>query len=460
MKKLCISAALYFLLLSMILSSCTSIYVDTPTITNSPAMEVDYNDEYFSLGTAIEKNDDGARIYNNTWIYMEEQKYQKCIRTNAYGEKIYTTQTVCRFVKYNAHTGEVSSVCLDPICTHGPESGCIFIAPENTMPAIQSIIGDWLVFSFYHYISASFGFIPESYVYNLKTGEFIQLFEFDVSDSVISRSRTWCFFENKIYVTKQVLDYTDTKYVPGEKTEKTEDIDDYTPKTKTYLCEYNFDTRKFVELLEVPADYLITGVTNKKFYYIDAAGDIYSSNRDGSNMTKEKVLDFSPQEYCGTYGYAFNSEIFIYDLSTDTKKVIPKEYSYQKCYLTNEGILFSTFSDANVEYAELLDSRSKYSSTLEFAKAVNKYRYESTEQLYLMDFEGNNKELLFEADGMFVDAYYKSGKYIYARITYPDPENNYIPKETINDGRAVINIETGEITMVPILELIIPEEYK
>ena len=460
MKKKMLSLYIFIVLAAIALPSCSSIYDDTPSVTFSPAIEIDPNEEYFSLGTAVSLSNAEASIYNNSWIFYEQQQYEECIRTTAEGKKIYVKRNIQRWVKYNPYTGETSSICLDPACTHGPGSGCISIAPDNCLPSVTCIVGDWVILSHhFHIIDTELGFIRESYAYNLKNGEIVQLSEVDVSGSAIEKLGSGFPFGNKHYVTKQIFDYTNTEYVPGN---DIEDLNDYVPETITYLCVFDFDTRKFTELFEIKEDYKLCAVTSERFYFKDGdlSSEIYSTDRNGNGMRKEDAWSFSPGYYCGTYGYDFGDEYKIFDLRTDTTKIVPKEFSYQRTFLCDDGILFSTFSGADDSYAKLLDSRQEWKNYSDFVSEVNKRRYESTSQIYLMSFDGSSKKVIFEGNGMILDAYYKSGKYIYGFVSYPDPNNNYKVPRSLNGGRSVINIETGEITSIPLLELILPENCR
>lgn len=440
--------------------SCKSVYEDVPEITQKRSFEVDPNEEYFTLGEAISINDTGARIYQDTWIYAETQKYQKYYKTSPEGERKYSEKSINRFVKYNAHTGEVSSLCLNPSCTHGPESGCIMISPGGKC-TIQGIVGDWIVFSYQHFVKELKFYMPESYVYNLKTGETIDLLQYDISGATLNRTVSWCFFENKLYLTRNVLDYSGTKYKPGN----ISTIERYFPETKSYLLEYDFDKKSLTTLRELPAFYKVCVVTNKRFFLINDNKEIFSCDKNGGEIVKENVLDFSPQHYCGTFGYDFdttNSQILIYDLRTDTKSVIPMEFSYQRCYLTNEGIIFSTFSTADESFLKLENSRNEFANDNEFASAINKHRYEATPLIYLMDFDGTNSRLIYTGpQHIFLDAYNKTENFLYATVSYPDPNNNFFTSiSTENSDKHVINIKTGEMVALPYLDLIIPEEYK
>ena len=63
---------------SVFMNSCTSIYTEEPVITQDVAIEIDPSLEYFTEGNIVSKSaqSDGF-VYKNSWIYVENQKYQK-----------------------------------------------------------------------------------------------------------------------------------------------------------------------------------------------------------------------------------------------------------------------------------------------------------------------------------------------------------------------------------------------
>ena len=174
------------------------------------------------------------------------------------------------------------------------------------------------------------------------------------------------------------------------------------------------------------------------------------------------MWNFSPQDFIGTYAYycdAYNRRIDIYDLRTNTHKVIETPYNYAWYYVTDEGIVLSTFAD-DEKYAEVYASPLKKTDFLAWDTECRKTRAESTALVYLLDFDGSNPRLIFEKEKVEIQAMDYSGKYLFGYAYYYDPENSYEQVKMENDGRALINIETGEITMIPLLELILPEGYK
>lgn len=452
---------LTLLLLVSALSSCSSIYVSSPDITGDYTMEVDPNEEYFTSGAVVNRNDGKGRIYNDYWIYLETQSYQEYIKTNSDGSEKWANRSVKRWVKLNTKTGEVSSLCLIPSCTHSPGSDCPMIVTGGTA-LIQGLIDDWFVFSYWYnpgMNADSLGYIPESYIYNLQTGELIKLLEYDLSGTVISKASTWCFFEDEIYFVKNVFDYSDSGYIPGK------DMPDYfIPETRSYLCMFDINTKKISEVMEIPNEYDISAITNRRFFFIDDKKEIYSCDRNVKELTKEKVLDFSPQEFCGIYAYNFSNieggELLVYNIRTDTKSVIDTEYTYRQAIATNDGIIMTTFSDSNEGYSEITKRRSEFKNDAEMLKERSRYRYESTALVYMLSFDGKSRSLIFEKDRIILTAYLKSDKYLCGMQNGIDPDNDYEWVALPNSGRVLIDIETGEITPVPYLELVYSEGYR
>ena len=437
------------LTLLLVFISCSSIYTDTPEVTLKNAIEVNPDEEYFTPGNIYSKNHkEFSWLYNDSWIYVETREYDRYVSTLTDGTKCYVKDKVARFVKYNPNTGIVSSLCLDPNCTHSPGSSCLMLIPQECdIYNPQGMVGDWFMFT-YSFVDEDIGLRREAYVYNLKTGEGIKIFEGDKEDYFATVWKNRCVFGNKLYSTKNLLDYSNSGYDPAG----VNPMSDFKPETKSYLGVYDFEQRKETVLFEVPANYTISAVTNKRFFFKAEDGSIYSCDHNGENMTKEKNLDFSPQDFCGTYAYGFDNEaqeIKIYDLRTDTVKNIPMEYPFQNCILCNEGIMFSTCS---VSYQDYIKAK-----MIPNWNAYMQLRHDGAAWVYLMDFDGSNSEQIYENEDLGIVVYYASGDYLYAWVTDYDPSNptNY---NYMNSTRHIINRTTGEITPVPLLELVLVEE--
>lgn len=438
------------IILTFFMNSCSSIYTEEPEISQDVAIEIDPSSEYFTEGNIVSKSAqvDGF-VYKNSWIYVENQKYQRYIKTLSTGEKIYADATAQRIVKLNTLTGDVSSVCLDPVCNHSPGSDCIMLAPDNAFVALDAVVGDWLMFSYQMSNLELEGYWPTVYAYNMQTGELSEIFDYDLSGTMINKLSLRCVFGDKLYYTKKTLDYSKTEYDPSGDIPMSE----YEPDTRTAFWEYDFETKKSQELFEVPDNYKISAITNKRFFFILQQGEVYSCNRDGSNMKKEETFNFAVSSFCGNYAYYIDHQenhIKIYDVATDTSKIIPFDYSYQQCVLTTEGIMYSTFSTAGEEYAKAM-------KFFDF-KTCMKLRDEGTAWIYIMDFDGNEPRLVYENEKLWVNASCASEKYFCGNVTYYDPETPNKHYSYLDSARHLINRETGEITPVPLVELVLIEE--
>lgn len=442
----------------LLLSSCSSIYVAEPEVTLQMSMEVDPDEEHFTLGNHHSKMTNDGVIYKDSFIYVEYQAYQEPI-TLPNGVKDYKKKTAQRIVKVNINTGVVSSVCLDPACSHSVDSNCPMLISSGTV-GIQGVSGDWLVFSSFHMVAELNLMIPDTYVYNIITGELVKIFDYNINESIINTIGGLLLEDNKIYFIKNVLDYSKTDYQSAKKM----DLDNYTPETKSFLYQFDLDSKKLSEIMEVPYGYTITAKTNSRLFFFNPTqgafyGEMYSCNINGGDLTKEEVWNFTPQDFVGTYAYLCdwdNKKINIYDLRTNTQKVIETPYNYAYYYLTNEGIMLSTFADDDI-YDEYLASR-KDKEWSAWCEEGQKIRGESTGLIYLLDFDGSNQRLIYEKDKVELRGLGLAGEYVFGYAFYYDADNAYQLKNTENNSRALINIKTGEITMIPLLELIIPDE--
>ena len=63
----------------LLLSSCSSIYVADPEVTLQMSMEVDPDEEHFTLGNHHSKKTNDGVIYKDSFIYVEYQAYQEPI---------------------------------------------------------------------------------------------------------------------------------------------------------------------------------------------------------------------------------------------------------------------------------------------------------------------------------------------------------------------------------------------
>lgn len=456
----------------LIFSSCQSIYVNPePPVTDetAPLVEVDMGKEYFTTGELRrEVTAEGGCIYNDSWIYVETTHYNKLAQITSDGRPVYHNAQLFRIVKANAHTGQVSSICLDPSCTHSPGSGCISVAPDNaSLALVQNIVGDWLTFS-YSCRTEEYGIDNLSYIYNLKTGELLTVFEQELGDTIMTKWQSRCSVGNQLYGVKNVLDYTNTGYIPGENS-----ASDFKPTTKSYLCVYDFDTRQMSELFEIPANYRITEITNKRFILGNESNtEFYSIDKNGENLTRLDALDFNPMAVRGTYAYGINSidkEFYIYDLLTNTKKTIDTD-GYKLAFVALDlGIIkvmatnTEEYDKYNDNFDEKLQQYVKEQSALrpdvgqsklvqEFRKMRNDALYTMGTSIYLISNplgEGEEK-LVFSKEKALIEPVHITSDYLYCRIITDDNSNE--SEEDNGMSNYFVNINTGEVVKIPLFD--------
>ena len=467
MKKLRVIALI--LLLVLLFASCRSVYID-PEESSEDLSEI-IDGEYFTDGYLYKKGGHTCGyFYEGCWIYVEQQRTIGPRGTLVRDGKEYIRYDeveMQRIVKYNPHTGVVSSPCLDPVCNHSFESGCVMLSPfgagdRGSSFFIQALIGDWLLI-FAQELDDEYITKNASIFYNLKTGETRKLFEEDLSGQTMTRWAGGSYVDHKYYNVKQTLDYSSTDYKQGDKGES---VGNHTPQTKQIICEYDLDDGTSKELFEIPENYLLTNVSNKRFFFKDDTDVRYSCNHDGSNMKQEEIFDFSTSNKIGTYAYNFEGidGFIMFDLTTNEKKSVLVDYDeYYYCVAAQDGILFDNVTK-HTEYLErgknrkeIIDEYLKTMSTEEayyrFADEQNKILYSGVSQVYMTDFDGENMRLIYEEENAVIRSWYASGDYLFAKRSVLNDKNEV---ETAN---CVINMKTGEVTVPPLLEIVTPDWY-
>ena len=467
------------LILCTILSSCRSVYIDPEkelskdSNTGSENVPViDPEEEYFTDGSVHKAGDryDGF-FYEGCWIYVEKQRTlgPRGLLVKDGKEYIkYDEIELQRIVKYNPATGVTSSPCLDPVCNHSLESGCLMLLqplPGEREPdfSIQRIIGDWMIF-YTRQEDSEYVSRKKTTAYNLKTGESRSIFEEDLSSTLMTRWDGGCLFDGKYYNVKQILDYSKTGYKQGG---EGQNVLDYTPKTRQILCEHDFDAGKVTELFEIPDNYYLITVSSKRFFFWDDTGNMHCCNRDGSDMRKEKYLRFRPENLFGTYAFVFTESengFSYFDLKTNEKKPVDAGFHvYKRCALADDGVLFdrvSTYEESlefrkakNQFIADHMDSMSQMEAMTLYNNELNKLLYGGTAQIYMTDFDGSNMRLIYEEENAAIESIYAKNGFVFAIRTKLNEDHS------TTRMKCVIDTKTGEIIIPPLLDIVTPDWY-
>lgn len=465
MKKQ-VNFIIFVLIIMLLLSSCQSVY-EMPVVTTGPAegFEIDPDQEYYTMGYPYRGGDTAnGLLYEGCWIFIEERptigqigtKSQSGVIVPVYGET-----TVKRVVKYNPVTGTISSPCLSPSCNHSPGSDCPMLFPyiEEIKHnfSFRGIFGDWLVI-WTNISDDEFQMIYQETIYNLKTGEVRQVFNDELGSEVLVRWSNGSYYDGKYYRIKKVLDYSGTGYKPGQEGES---IRNYTPFTRQFLYEYDFDSDSNKELFEIPTGYNLGKVSNERIYFANDLEEYISFNKDGTDKRREKAMDgMGVSNLVGTYTINRKTNGYdVHDLKSGEQKEVIFDISLKgKVCVTEKGILAShqtKYDEWKNFSAKEYREKNPGASTKEVNAAAKKTLADGTAQIWLCGYMGEDPHVIFELKNAMIETIAAQGDYIFALLNRYDPETG----EEISNGRAVINIKTGEISEIPYLDIVVPDEY-
>lgn len=427
-----IALILSLFVLTSLLCSCSTVYLDVEKTETTEFIDPDLGEEYFTKGGVYRNRtahslQDGY-VHEGVWYYVEVRQYKIKTVTEEEGRKVISTSTeaVERIVKYNPITDTVTSPCLDPVCNHSVGSECIMLGPtdfKNGYIQIYDVIDDWMIII--KTVKQSFETQYSDYIaYNLKTGAFHEIYSEGLADSISTEYTGNSVWEGKMYIVKHVLDYSETGFkVGGDKP-----MSEYKPKTESYLYEYDIAANTQKQLFKIPAGANVNRITNKRFL-ISLDGEFFTCNIDGSDMQKSEVLDFVPCNKNGNYAYSLvdSKHIKVYDLKTDTVKNVTLTDLDVKGYpiFTDDGIMIST-------------------------------AFKGKAQIWKSDLEGENFEVIYEWDETVARYVGASGDYLFAAMADKLGGSATTPA-ALGSSRRCINIKTGENRIIPLLELPLPE---
>ena len=360
-------------------------------------------------------------------------------------------RTAYRLIKRNNETGELSHVCIDPVCSHEPYSNCPLTSLYGMNTAGQCV-GDWLGFARVPDIMQSNEFHSPSdrflCIYNLSTGESRTIVETGSGEQFYARP-----FKNIIYIMLPDL-------VDG--------------KTLYKLSSYNPDEDKWAELIVFDKMFMITAVSNKRIYLAELTlapiegTESFSVDHNGKNRREEPEMNMPIAFTDGgtAYGHAFRdmessrkvNAGYYYKFNVNTREYarIPESEGASAMGLWKGRLVYATCKDLELgvginpwEYAREngLDANDP-----EVSNAVNELRnrvfFGDRMYIKVCDIDGTNAETLFEYPGIFFDNGQVVGDYMTVVCSYLDPETGRQAQKTQR-----IDLNTGELEDVPVYTL-------
>ena len=471
LQLLCLSFAL-----TILLCSCSSVYVDLEKPDTTSAVDVDLEGEYFTDGRLYIQSrfyTDLGFIHEGSWYFVETQQYYTGnVTYDQNGNKrTEAGYGLCRrIVRMNAETGVISSPCLDPVCTHGPGSNCPLMEIEGLSLNFRLIADDWLIIEHRPSNDPVYGTLRQIHGYNIKTGKTIELYADSFENGTFTNHEySISVFDGKLYIVKHIMDYSATGFKPNGR----KPLSDYEPATRSFLYEYDLDNNKVTELFEIPAGAYAARMTNKRYIlYVDE--EFYTCDLDGSNLQKSDGMEYFPTHKIGTLAFCYLENGFrVYDLKTNqTTDVNIEEFKFNAMKddvtVTANGLYFNACT-SDEEYEAVSAARKEYKNQhkdmdraelnklLDEMFDLNKARYSGKAQIWRCDHDGGNMAVVIEIDNATATFIGSTDKYAYLLLKQADPNNNYELIPSINGGKCYIDLKTGEITPIPLLELTLPE---
>lgn len=367
-----------------------------------------------------------------------------------------------RVVRLSLKTGNVSSACVDPVCTHMHGSDCplnIDYTYDKGKDMFElRAVGDWL----FYIISEPYksddpninlSDIPQKIlthmIYNTVTGESRVLFphnavgESGVAPALINGKS----YGNLIFaiITEYVKDNSGNESLLYS------------------LQKHNVEKNETKTIYTSPISFGIISVTNKRIYLSSTENEItkkFSLDWDGQNMRENEII-FPANLAYGTREYYTGNEssfsVWVYNIEThESKKLDISTNSGDYC-ISNDVLYYSTLSNLdeylNLDFDKIYEKYSNLDPQESFrasSRDINSVQYGGKAQIYAADLDGGSPKLLFEYEHMVIKCVAAAGNYLYAYISSAQPPE-YTIEKTDNNGFSRIDLTTGEITPVPLL---------
>lgn len=334
--------------------------------------------------------------FTNGWLFYGGTAG---IGNEYHGKWIYTTTYSGgkMIVYYDPVTNKTGSICPHP----ASEKSCPAYIPQGWSMNYLEIIGDWCIFQ----ISSGTKYDDETRAYNMKTGEARIVCEDVKNGNVITYPVTAFPMDDKLYLHMC-------------------DVDTSAETSRDYILCYDPATDTTEYLCDEPENLLFIGLSNKRLFFREKKSSlfdpsiIWTTDYSGGNLKKEEVLNSDLMIMSGIYAYDAVSltkeknKMQVYDLSTDSIFTI----------------------DFGGEAKSLI---------LNEAKMI--YTLKGEGKIYLGDLRGENINVLLDRPELDITLGRLLGDYLICKIT----DSSGVMAE----GRYVLNIKTGEFTVIPEVNL-------
>ncbi|MGN1116159.1 MAG: hypothetical protein ACI4TH_06310, partial [Candidatus Ornithomonoglobus sp.] len=437
-----IAAAEALILLAACLAGCGGK-------TDDPTPPQDNEKEYFTEGSKVSRYAFPRNTVqiNDHLYYYEDYTYTENVSVGSLKRKAE------RIVRLSLKTGNVSSACVDPVCTHTYASHCplnIDYSYEKGKTLLElSAVGDWLFYIISEpYKSDDPNINPSDIaqkimtymVYNTVTGESRELFP---HSSVGESGATPAIMNAK--------SYGDLIFVLVPEFVKDENGNE----SLVYsLMRHDVKKDETKTIYTSSNSFGIPAVTNKRVYIsstIDGVSKKISFDWDGQNIREEQDIFVANVAY-GTREYYTDGEfqnICVYNLETRKSKKLDISALCGGYCISNDILYYSTLSNLdeylNIDSTIIFEDYSgpdPQENFRAYLRDVYAVQYGGKAQLYAADLDGGSPKLLFEYEHMIIQCVAAAGNYLYAYITSAQPPE-YTIEKTANNGFSRIDLTTG-----------------
>ena len=352
--------------------------------------------------------------------------------------------------RMNLATGEISSPCNDPLCSHN-DRDCPFVGGSRS--GIK-VFGEWLV------IQTNFSKggrrMPERKLYHITTGEWTEIFKSEDGDA--TQSSNVMRIGNYLYhVTfgKQKISNGET-YLPSD------------------VQRYNLKTGEEEVIFSHPYMIDVIMASESRLYFReDIAGELrfYSIDMDGNDFKEEPTIKMEPgyayqnKVYSSTYmedEYVEQYPIFMNDLTTGDVVMVAEDHvmgsmcifenhlyylekeGYAKSFAEAQAVMAQAKAEAEKTGTAIVPNRTEpYASQL---AEITHRRNTAMGYLWKCDLDGSNRELVLELPGVGDLNFYIWDGYLYTEYEFWDTTTGELlgTKEEI-DRPCRIDLTTGEV---------------
>ena len=367
--------------------------------------------------------------YHNGYVYYPEQYGQYHV-----------------FKRMNLTTGEISSPCADPLCSHTDEN-CPFYAGNRGIPSVK-IFGKWIVIqSVFTDPAKAQSRRYKRILYNSQTGEWTEFFQ-TTGDA-----------QND----SNIMQIGDCLYHMSYGMSRTENGETYIP---SEIQRYNLKTGVEDVIYSHPYNILLIMAGESRLYFYEDIADqeyrFYSIDKNGEGVREEPTISLTPDYVYQNriYSHPKNDEsgvspLLMQDMTSGEIITVTEDHMVGSICIDNGYLYYMTkdyysqyFVDdwAVVEEARAAGVSPRSEPYASRRAELEKRRNTETAYIWKCDLDGSNHEIVLELPGAGALNVYIWNNYLYTNHLFYDIETGErLGTENEQDQPCRIDLATGEV---------------